>query len=229
MHHRLRLWLVFCVALLAPALSWAQGIVMPEVVQDVPVVYPKSAITEGYFQHVEVILELVLDESGAVTDVTVDTPRGHGFDEAAMAAARRLRFSPAKKNGKPVPARIKYKYVFDPPPAESPGASSTATRASPSPARRSRSALRTAYALAQKRRGRPLDRSALPPGSASVTVTAGALEPFTQDVDLARAERVDVTTRLQAPAPAAARRRKRSPRSLRSPCTAKGPRLRFRP
>ena len=68
--------------------SVAQGVTMPKVTHEVPVTYPRSAIDEGYFQRVEVILELVVDATGTVTNAKVDTPRGYGFDEAAVTAAR---------------------------------------------------------------------------------------------------------------------------------------------
>ncbi len=49
-----------------------------------------------------VILELLLDESGAVAEVTVILGRPLGLTEAAVDAARRWRFEPSTLGGRPV-------------------------------------------------------------------------------------------------------------------------------
>lgn len=56
--------------------------------------------------HIEgrVRLELTVDEHGEVTSARVLQGLGFGLDEAALAAARRLRFSPATRCRKPVAA-----------------------------------------------------------------------------------------------------------------------------
>ena len=41
------------------------------------------------------------------------TPAGHGFDERALDAVQRFTFEPARQNGHPIPARIRYRYVFE--------------------------------------------------------------------------------------------------------------------
>ena len=54
-----------------------------------------------------------VDATGAVTDARVVTPVGEGFDEAAVAAARSFRFSPAiDAQGQPAAAIIQYRYRF---------------------------------------------------------------------------------------------------------------------
>jgi TonB family protein len=118
----------------APHAAWAQQpaadkpadkrAVTPPVLQkfvDAP--YPleaEKAALEG-----NVVLQLDIDASGAVTNVTVLNPVGHGFDEAAVAAAKQFVFQPALRDGKPVASRIAYRYAFhlkvQAPPAE-PGA-----------------------------------------------------------------------------------------------------------
>ncbi len=72
--------------------------------------YPKQALDanlEG-----KVVLVLDIDATGAVTKATVPNPIGHGFDEAAVAAARKFVFEPAKRAGTPIPVRIRYTYNF---------------------------------------------------------------------------------------------------------------------
>lgn len=49
-------------------------------------------------------LELALDEHGQVTSAKVLEGLGHGLDEAALAAAKRVRFSPAMRCNRPVAA-----------------------------------------------------------------------------------------------------------------------------
>jgi protein TonB len=48
--------------------------------------------------------EVLVNESGEVTSVRLLGGLGFGLDEAAMAAARRWRFSPATRCNKPVAA-----------------------------------------------------------------------------------------------------------------------------
>jgi TonB family protein len=91
----------------------------PEIVAPAEPAYPEAAKAEGI--QGEVTLELEISETGEVTDAVVTGPAGHGFDEAALEAARRLRFSPAEIDGAPAPVRIEYRFRFTleaaPPPA----------------------------------------------------------------------------------------------------------------
>jgi TonB family protein len=79
--------------------------------------YPKQALDEGFGDPVDVMLKLSIDVTGAVTRAVVETPAGHGFDEAAVAAAQKLEFEPATRDGKPVAVAIRFKYHFTPPPS----------------------------------------------------------------------------------------------------------------
>ncbi|BDG01581.1 TonB-dependent receptor domain-containing protein [Anaeromyxobacter oryzae] len=90
----------------------------PAVVQPAEPEYPEAARAEGITG--QVTLELEISETGEVTDAIVTGPAGHGLDEAAVAAARRLRFSPAEIDGKPAAVRIEYRFTFAlaPPPPE---------------------------------------------------------------------------------------------------------------
>jgi protein TonB len=62
----------------------------------------KQAAIEG-----TVVLDLIVSETGRVRDVKVVTGLGHGLTEAAIAAAKRCRFSPGEKNGTPVPVPVR--------------------------------------------------------------------------------------------------------------------------
>lgn len=86
----------------------------PVLVDFVEAAYPPEASAariEGI-----VVMKLSIDTEGAVTDAVVDAPAGHGFDEAAVEAAKQFRFQPARRGSTPVPARILYTYEFELPP-----------------------------------------------------------------------------------------------------------------
>ena len=78
--------------------------------------YPAEAKAAGVAGVVE--LEIEISEIGVVTDAVVTRPAGHGLDEAALAAARKLVFSPAEVDGKPSPVRIEYRFAFTLAPVE---------------------------------------------------------------------------------------------------------------
>jgi len=69
-----------------------KGFVQPQYTDDA-----RSAGVEG-----RVRLRITIDTSGSVSNATVLSGLGHGLDQAAMAAARLMRFAPATKCGKPV-------------------------------------------------------------------------------------------------------------------------------
>ncbi len=88
----------------------------PALTKDSAAAYPKQALDDGVRDTVAVTLVLTIDQTGHVSDAKPETPQGHGFDEAAVAAAQTLEFSPATKDGKPMLSKIKYAYRFAPPP-----------------------------------------------------------------------------------------------------------------
>lgn len=57
----------------------------------------KDCPREGF-----VSLRIILHKSGSVTDVTVITRMGCSYDESTVEAARKFKFTPAVKDGKPV-------------------------------------------------------------------------------------------------------------------------------
>ena len=76
--------------------------------------YPEDAKRERLEANVG--LELVIDEEGRVVDAKVTTPVGHGFDEAALAAARTFVFAPARQGDKPIRSSVQFTYEFHLPP-----------------------------------------------------------------------------------------------------------------
>jgi TonB family protein len=73
----------------------------------------------------------MVDAEGVVTDAEVESPQGHGFDEAALVAARNLRFAPATRDGIPVASRIRFRYLFTAPTASRPAPLPAATPTPP--------------------------------------------------------------------------------------------------
>jgi hypothetical protein len=97
---------LFAAALLCAAPAIAQDapkpvVVAPALKKDAPATYPKQAIDDGVHDTVTVTLLLNIDAAGKVLSAASETPQGHGFDEAAADA--RVSFSPATKDGKPIP------------------------------------------------------------------------------------------------------------------------------
>lgn len=63
-------------------------------------------------QQARVVLRAVMTETGEVKHVMVMRPLGYELTRRAMAAARRIRFEPAKKDGVPVPVITLLEYDF---------------------------------------------------------------------------------------------------------------------
>jgi TonB family protein len=90
----------------------------PKLVTFVDATYPAAAKAAGLQAGVD--LEMTIDAAGKVTDVHAVAAVGNGFDEAAVEAARKFVFEPARRGDRPIPARIKYRYVFELPPEAAP-------------------------------------------------------------------------------------------------------------
>ena len=96
----------------------ANVVVPPRLKTDSPASYPEQALKDHVRERVEVVLILDIDEKGQVRNAVVDGPVEHGFDAAALLAAKGLVFEPATRGGQPIAAKIRFKYAFDPPPAQ---------------------------------------------------------------------------------------------------------------
>ena len=96
----------------APAPAAPKLTKAPAVTKNVEPVYPPEAFAAGLPG--DVTLALDLDVAGHVAAATVTKGAGHGFDEAAVTAARQMEFSPAEVDGKPSPIRIELTLHFKP-------------------------------------------------------------------------------------------------------------------
>ncbi|MBI5070107.1 MAG: TonB-dependent receptor [Deltaproteobacteria bacterium] len=114
--------LLLALAAAGPGLAVAQSpgalTRAPAVVEPAAPVYPPAARAAG--RSAEVVLELELSAEGRVAAARVLQPAGDGFDEAALEAGRRLRFSPAEVDGSPSAVVIEYRFRFEAPAAPPP-------------------------------------------------------------------------------------------------------------
>jgi TonB family protein len=69
---------------------------------------------EGKAAHIQgiVMLQLVVDQQGRPTQITVLSPLGYGLDEAAIDAVAHWRFEPGTKGGKPVNVLAQVQVTF---------------------------------------------------------------------------------------------------------------------
>lgn len=84
--------------------------VAAKLVQSATAAYPPDARTDDVEGDVQ--LDIVVDREGRVVDARVTRPAGHGFDEAALQAIRRYRFSPAMREGGAVRVRMPWSVQF---------------------------------------------------------------------------------------------------------------------
>lgn len=82
----------------------------PRIVQYIEADYPADARASGIEASVDLLVEL--DERGVVVDVRVERRIGRGFDEAAVAAVKKMSFTPARTNAGPVAVAFPFTYVF---------------------------------------------------------------------------------------------------------------------
>ena len=71
-----------------------------------------AAYPPGAAGAARVVVKIDVDAQGAVTAAEVATTPQPGFDEAALEAARRLRFVPARRGEEAIPVRLQYAFNF---------------------------------------------------------------------------------------------------------------------
>jgi TonB family protein len=181
-------------------------VVMPEIVHFENAPYPPEAEKAGL--QANVVLKLTVDKDGNVTAADVLEPAGHGFDEAAQAAALKFKFKPATRDGVPFAVKIKYNYAFTlkvveapppPPPThgevagllyiagtETPLAGAEIIVVGPSgQEQRVTTDATGAFKLPQ-----------LPPGKYKVKVKAAGFDDFDSDEEVIAGEAIDVKYRV---------------------------------
>jgi TonB family protein len=83
---------------------------MPEVLKEHQIEYPRQAKRAGV--EGDVILSVLISETGAVENLSVLKGAGYDLDEAAMEAVKKFIFSPGYKEGLPARVQINYTYRF---------------------------------------------------------------------------------------------------------------------
>lgn len=86
------------------------GFSPPRLLERADARYPEEARKAGVSG--TVLLRIVVDREGSVREVEVVRGIGHGLDEAAVEAARKLRFEPATQDGTPVSVQLNYELHF---------------------------------------------------------------------------------------------------------------------
>jgi TonB family protein len=88
------------------------GLTAPVLIERVEPIYPETARTAGIGGTVS--LELTVDETGAVAAVKLARPSGFAaLDDAAITAARRFRFRPATRDGRPIASTVLFDQRFN--------------------------------------------------------------------------------------------------------------------
>lgn len=177
--------------------------------------FPKEAEAAGLTG--SVTLQLDISKEGKVLQVVVIDPAGHGFDESATAAAKKLDFEPARRpDGTPFAARILYRYSFtqktkpDAAPADTPAAVAAATQSFRGVVLTSEGDVPIAGATIVVSGANALSRNAavgttgaftfgdLPAGPVNITISAPGFEPITVQEAIVAAESLEVKYRLSA-------------------------------
>ncbi len=82
----------------------------PRLLRGRPPEYPARALDRGL--EATVVVVILIDTLGRVTDVAFEKSGGREFDPSVEAAVRRLVFQPPARGGKAVPARFRQLYEF---------------------------------------------------------------------------------------------------------------------
>ncbi len=83
---------------------------MPKLVHFEEAPYPDSEKEAG--RTASVVVQIAIDDRGAVTDAIVQQSAGAAFDAAALEAVKKFTFDPAEIDNKPAPVKITYRYDF---------------------------------------------------------------------------------------------------------------------
>ncbi len=173
-------------------------IIPPHVKTNASAVYPDQALRDRFTGTATVTLVLEIDASGSVRNATVAEPQGHGFDEAAIAAAQKLTFEPATRDGRPMAAKIRFKFAFKAPSPRLVGriATRATDRAIQGAQVRVHDANGVDHTTTSGADGAWKIDEELPPGHIHVFVTAPNRLPAEAEEDLAPGEETTLTLRL---------------------------------
>lgn len=83
----------------------------PKLLEFVPAAFPEAEKAKQ--KTASVVLEILISETGSVSDVRVIGSGGAAFDAAALEAVRGFQFEPALIDDQPAPIKIQYRYEFN--------------------------------------------------------------------------------------------------------------------
>ena len=63
--------------------------------------------------HGSVVLEIVIDATGKISDIQLASGLGHGVDDAVIAVVRQWTYQPATKDGKPIPSEQELRFYYE--------------------------------------------------------------------------------------------------------------------
>ncbi len=98
-------------AMPAPAAQLAKGDALPEVLVQVPPVYPQELRRKGLAGFAQV--EFIVDRDGDVRDARVIRTNAPAFGDAALASVTQWKFKPGRKQGRPVNVRMTVPIIFN--------------------------------------------------------------------------------------------------------------------
>ena len=206
--------LLASVLVLAPAEALAQPlappsdlapepVIPPRLLVDSPAEYPEAARKARFRETVTVGLVLDISATGAVTRVKVEASQGNGFDEAAVAAASKLRFEPARQGTQPTSARIRFRYAFKPPAPRLGGRVARRDTDAPIEGARITVTAGGVERVARTAANGTWSLDGLPAGKVHVAVSAPGSFAAATDEELAPGEETRVVVRLEPEASAA--------------------------
>lgn len=149
---------------------------------------------------VDVVLELRIDREGRVEDAKVTTSGGEAFDASALEAAGRLRFDPARREGEPIFARIRYTFHFEtasPPPPPPPASLLVNVRRGDRPLPNAEVVVTSGGSSRSARTGPDgaVRFPGLEAGAVTIAVTADGYQPITTTDSLVAGEELAATVR----------------------------------
>ena len=97
--------------LTVPDIDPSSGITVPKIKYRVKPTYPKNA--ERAEKEGKVVLKATITVEGVAKDITAETNLGFGFEEAAIAAFKKFKFTPAMENGKAIEYAVRIPFEFN--------------------------------------------------------------------------------------------------------------------
>jgi TonB family protein len=106
--------LLSCFLASAGAYAQAPRVVAPHALEHADAIYPPSRLAQSI--DTTVALFVTVERDGSVSEAVVAQSGGVEFDDAALLAVKKWRFSPATRDGEPVRARVRVPFHFAPGP-----------------------------------------------------------------------------------------------------------------